>query len=336
MFERISVIGAGGWGTALAVLLAGNRPSVRLWAHGAEAAERLRRDRANADYLPGVTLPENVEVTADLAATADSDLFVMVVPSRAFREVAARLAALPIRGDAALISCTKGIESDTGFLMTQVLADCLPGRRLAVMSGPNLAAEIARRVPAASVIGSAHAEILPALQDLFSFPTFRAYTSEDVPGIQLGGALKNIFAIGAGVADGLGMGDNAKAALVTRALAEMMRLGVALGGRRETFAGLSGVGDLMVTCFSRHSRNRGFGERIGRGETPAQIEASMKMVAEGVPTARSALQCAQRLGVEAPIIAQVVAVLNEGRSPRDAMWSLLDRPPKPEVDRSRA
>ncbi len=335
MFDRISVIGAGGWGTALAILLAENRPSVRLWAHGADAAERIRRERVNHDYLPGVPLPANVDVTADLAATADSDLLVMVVPSRAFRDVASRLAALPVREDAVLVSCTKGIEPDTGFLMTQVLADCLPGRRLAVLSGPNLAGEIARRVPAAGVIGSSDPAIRPALQELFSFATYRAYTSEDVAGIQLGGALKNIFAIAAGASDGLGMGDNAKAALVTRALAEMMRLGVALGGRRETFAGLSGAGDLMVTCFSPRSRNRGFGERLGRGEAAGAIEASMKMVAEGVPTARSALQCARRLGVEAPIIAQVNAVLAGGLSPRDAMWSLLVRPPKPESDDSR-
>ncbi len=332
MFSKISVIGAGGWGTALAAQLAETQPSVRLWTHTAGAAENLRASRVNADYLPGVRLPENVEITNDLGVTAEADLLVMVVPSRAYREVAARLAATGLRGDAVLVSCTKGIESDTGYLMTQVLEDCLPGRRLAVLSGPNLAAEIARGVPAAGVIGSHDAALLPALQELFSFSAYRAYTSEDVEGIQLGGALKNIFAIAAGASDGLGMGDNAKAALVTRALAEMMRLGVALGGKRETFAGLSGIGDLMVTCFSKHSRNRGFGERVGRGETPAEIQASMKMVAEGVPTAHSALQCARRLGIEAPITAEVHAVLHENKSPRKALGALLDRPPKPEAD----
>jgi glycerol-3-phosphate dehydrogenase (NAD(P)+) len=214
--------------------------------------------------------------------------------------------------------------------MTQVLEECLPGQRLGVLSGPNLAAEIARRIPAAGVVGSVHSELLPALQETFSFPTYRAYTSDDVAGIQLGGALKNVFAIAAGASDGLRMGDNSKAALVTRALAEMTRLGAALGGRRETFAGLSGIGDLMVTCFSKHSRNRGFGERLGRGESSAEIQASMKMVAEGVPTARSALQCAQRLGIEAPITAQVHAVIHENRSPREALGALLDRPKKSE------
>ncbi|MDD5199370.1 MAG: NAD(P)-dependent glycerol-3-phosphate dehydrogenase [Terrimicrobiaceae bacterium] len=336
MFDRISVIGAGGWGTALAALLAENRPSVRLWAHHAATADRLRAERVNTDYLPGVRIPDQVEVTNDLALAANADLLVVVVPSRALRGVAGRLATAGLPDDAVLVSCTKGIEHDTGYLMTQVLEDCLPGRRLAVLSGPNLAAEIARRIPAAGVIGSRDAAILPELQELFSFATFRTYTTDDVEGIQLGGALKNVFAIAAGASDGLGMGDNAKAALVTRALAEMMRLGASLGGRRETFSGLSGIGDLMVTCFSKHSRNRGFGERLGRGETAEQIQASMKMVAEGVPTARSALQCARRLGVEAPIIAQVHAVLYEGRSPRDAMWELLVRPPKRESDDSQA
>jgi glycerol-3-phosphate dehydrogenase (NAD(P)+) len=332
MFRQISVIGAGGWGTALAVLLAESGRPVRLWAHQAAAADQLRVERVNADYLPGVPLPENIEITNDLAAAAEADLLTVVVPSRAFREVSRRLAESGVKEDAVLVSCTKGIEFGTGYLMTQVLEDCLPGRRLAVLSGPNLAAEIARKVPAAGVVGCREAALLPSLQELFSFLAYRTYTSEDVEGIQLGGALKNIFAIAAGASDGLGMGDNAKAALVTRALAEMMRLGVALGGRRETFAGLSGIGDLMVTCFSKHSRNRGFGERLGRGETPEAIQASMKMVAEGVPTAHSALQCAQRLGVEAPITAEVHAVLNEGKSPRAALGALLDRPPKPEAD----
>jgi glycerol-3-phosphate dehydrogenase (NAD(P)+) len=333
MFKKISVIGAGGWGTALAILLAHSRSTVRLWAHRPDLAEQLHTLRENTDYLPGVRLPENISVTNDLAEAAEADLLVMVVPSRAFREMSGKLSALGLPAETVLVSCTKGIEHDTGFLMTQVLGECLPGLRLAVLSGPNLAAEIARRIPAAGVIGSTHREILSPLQELFSVANYRAYTSEDVWGIQLGGALKNIFAIAAGASDGLGMGDNAKAALVTRALAEMTRLGVALGGCRETFSGLSGIGDLMVTCFSKQSRNRGFGERLGRGETMEQIQASMKMVAEGVPTAASALQCAQRLEIDTPIIAQVHAVLYEHRSPKDGLLALLDRPPKPEADR---
>lgn len=333
MFERISVIGAGGWGTALATLLAGSRPHVTLWAHRADHADQLSAARENVDYLPGVPLPDSLHVTNDLALAAQADLLVMVVPSRALAGVAAELAEAGVRPEATLVSCTKGIEAGSGRLMTQVLEAMLPGRPVAVLSGPNLAAEIARGVPAAGVIGARDPRLLPALQETFSFQTFRAYTSEDIDGIQLGGALKNVFAIAAGACDGLGMGDNAKAALVTRALAEMMRLGVALGGRRETFAGLSGIGDLMVTCFSRQSRNRAFGERLGRGETPAEIVASTRTVAEGVPTARSAWECAQRLGVEAPITAEVHAVLYESKPPRHAVAGLLDRPPKAEAER---
>ncbi len=332
MFKKISVIGAGGWGTALAVLLADGRQQVRLWSHSAETAAEIRARRENLQYLPGVALPENILPTTDLAEAADADLLVLVVPSRAFREVSNALAATRLPAGAVIVSCTKGIEHETGYLMTQILEETLPGQRLGVLSGPNLAAEIARRVPAASVIGARHPDLLTPLQEVFSFPTYRAYTSDDVAGIQLGGALKNIFAIAAGASDGLRMGDNSKAALVTRALAEMMRLGVALGGRRETFAGLSGIGDLMVTCFSQHSRNRGFGERLGRGEASSAIQASMRMVAEGVPTARSALQCARRLGIEAPITAEVHAVLHENKPPREALCALLDRPPKPESD----
>lgn len=333
MIRTISVIGAGGWGTALACLLAEKGRAVHLWAHRPDHAAHLAATRENADYLPGVRLPDGVTVTADLGAVAAAALLVLVVPSRHMREVGGQLVAAGARSDAVLVSGTKGIEAGSGRLMTQVLEECLPGARTAVLSGPNLAAEIARRVPAAGVIGSTHAALLGPLQELFTAPAYRVYTSEDAAGIQLGGALKNVFAIGAGVSDGLGMGDNAKAALVTRALTEMVRLGVSLGGRRETFSGLSGIGDLMVTCFSPHSRNRRFGERVGRGETPADIQAGMKMVAEGVPTATSALECARRLGVETPIIAQVHAVLHEARPPREAMLGLLDRPPKPEADR---
>ena len=259
-------------------------------------------------------------------------MIIFVTPSKATREVALRLAAHSPKEGTVVLSCTKGIEHDSGKLMDSVLADSLPGCRIAVLSGPNHAEEVAQRVPAAGVIGSKHADLLEPLQQIFSLPSFRAYTSDDVTGIQLGGALKNVFAIAAGVSDGFNMGDNAKAALVTRSLAEMMRLGVALGGRRETFFGLSGVGDLMVTCFSRFSRNRKVGERLGRGESPAEIQASMKMVAEGVPTTLGAWQCAERNGIEAPITRQIHSVLYANKPPHEAMWELLGRPPKAESD----
>lgn len=331
MFKKISVIGAGGWGTALAVLLAENRGHVRLWAHNPKVAEELVAKRTNETYLPGVRLPPNVYATGKLEDTLDADLILMVTPSKAVHDVAGALKSAGLRPETVVISCTKGIEHDTGRLMSQILEESLPGCRIGVLSGPNHAEEVAQRIPAASVIGSAHGDLLEPLQKVFSLPTFRAYTSDDVTGIQLGGALKNVFAIAAGASDGFNMGDNAKAGLVTRSLAEMTRLGIALGGRRETFFGLSGVGDLMVTCFSRHSRNRRVGERLGRGESPAQIQESMAMVAEGVPTALSAWQCAQRLGIEAPITQEVHAVLYENKPPHEAMWELLGRPPKAEA-----
>lgn len=330
MFKKISVIGAGSWGTALAVLLGEQRSRIQLWSHNPAVAAELKEHRTNQTYLPGVRIPPNVYATTNLEETLEADLVVFVTPSKALRDVAGQMSGLA--ESAVIISCTKGIEHGSGKLMSQVLEECLPGRRVGVLSGPNHAVEIAQRIPAAGVVGCVHEDLLAPLQAVFSVPTFRAYASDDVVGIQLGGALKNIFAIGAGVSDGFSMGDNAKAALVTRALAEMMRLGCALGGRRETFFGLSGVGDLMVTCFSKHSRNRLFGERIGRGEKPAEIQASMKMVAEGVPTARGALEAARRGGVDAPITAEVHAVLYEGKAPHDAMWELLGRPPRREHD----
>ncbi len=332
MFKTISIIGAGSWGTALAILLAERRGRVQLWAHNPVVAAELVDHRTNATYLPGMRLPPNVYATPCLENTLDADLILIVTPSRALRDIAGRLAEAGLRNDAVVVSCTKGIEHGSGKLMSQILEECLPGRRIAVLSGPNHATEIAQKIPAACVVGCLDGVLLSQLQEAFSLPTFRAYTSDDVLGIQLGGALKNVFAIAAGVSDGFNMGDNAKAGLVTRALAEMMRLGCRLGGRRETFFGLSGVGDLMVTCFSRHSRNRLFGERLGRGESPQQIEQSMKMVAEGVPTALGAWEGAQRLGIEAPIIREIHAVLYEGKAPHEAMWELLGRPPKPEAD----
>lgn len=335
MFKKISVIGAGSWGTALAALLAEQRVQVRLWAHNPKLVEELVSTRTNSSYLPGVRLAPNVYATSDLKETLDANLILIVTPSKAVRQTAEALAAAGIDPQTVLVSCTKGIEHDTGKVMSEILEECLPGNPVAVLSGPNHAEEISQRIPAASVVGCAHAELLKPLQEAFSLPTFRTYTSDDVRGIQLGGALKNIFAIAAGVSDGFNMGDNAKAGLVTRSLAEMMRLGMALGGRQETFFGLSGVGDLMVTCFSRHSRNRKVGERLGRGESPAQIQESMKMIAEGVPTALSAWQCAERLGIETPITYEVYSVLHRGKAPHEAMWELLGRKPRAEHDADR-
>lgn len=332
-FEKIAVLGSGGWGTALAGLVAAHGGEVVLWARDPGLAVSMRTSRQNSRHLPGVELPRNIRPVSDLADCADAGLVLMAVPSLAVRGTAVALAKVLDRRLPVLVSCTKGIESGSGLLMSQVISSLLPGSPVAALSGPNLAPEVAAGIPAAGVIGCETPSLCADLQSVLSTRTFRTYTSDDLAGVQLGGALKNIFAIAAGVSDGFGMGDNAKAALVTRSLAEMTRLGCAMGGQRETFSGLSGTGDLMVTCFSRQSRNRQFGERLGRGESPSGILASTPSVAEGVPTSRSAMECARRLGIDVPILSEVFAVLHEGKPPRESLACLLGRPPKPECDR---
>jgi glycerol-3-phosphate dehydrogenase (NAD(P)+) len=324
-FQNIGIVGAGSWGTALAFPLLANHLPVRIWGHDAAHIARMAAARENAAYLPGVALPESLQFTDDLDDLRTCDLVLLVTPSKAIREVASRLSTTGLREDAALLSCTKGVERGSGLRMSEILAECFPRNPVAVLSGPSHAEEVARQMPTALVIGCREATLAKRLQQSFSTPFFRTYTSDDVAGIELGGALKNIFAIAAGVSDGLGLGDNSKAALVTRALAELTRLGTALGGRRDTFHGLSGIGDLMVTCFSKHSRNRAVGERLGHGEQLADIVASMNMVAEGVPTTYSAHECAQRHGIETPIIAQIRALLDGTIPPRTAMMNLMGR-----------
>ena len=330
--KKIAVIGAGGWGTAQAVLLAQGGLPVTLWGYDKGQIEALKTTRENRVLLPGVILPELIHPTNDMGDLLDADVILFVPPSKAMRSVAEKFASLNPPRSTVLLTCTKGIEQQSGLRMSQVLAEFFPENPLAVLSGPSHAEEVSRKAPTAVVLGCHDHLIAKKLQQIFSTGSFRAYTSTDVAGIELGGALKNIFAIAAGMCDGLGLGDNSKAALVTRSLAELIRLGVALGGRRETFQGLSGIGDLMVTCFSRHSRNRSVGERLGKGETLAEIAASMVMIAEGVPTAISARECAQKLGVETPIIDEVYAALYENKPAQVAMLALLDRAPRPEED----
>ncbi|MEA3188008.1 MAG: glycerol-3-phosphate dehydrogenase [Chthoniobacter sp.] len=331
-FEKIAVVGAGGWGTALGILLARGGREIRLWGYDPAHVEALKATRRNEPFLPGIEVPANIRPTNSMADAADADLVLFVPPSKAMRSVSENFAREKVRSSTVILTCTKGIEQGSGRRMSEIVGELFPENPIAVLSGPSHAEEVARGMPTAVVVGCAQESVAERLQQIFSAENFRAYTSGDVAGIELGGALKNVLAIAAGVSDGLGFGDNSKAALVTRSLAELTRLGVALGGQRETFQGLSGVGDLMVTCFSRHSRNRGVGERLGRGETLAQIAESMSMVAEGVPTAKSALECAVRLDVKVPIIEQVNAILFEEKSPRHAMSELLGREPRPEQD----
>jgi len=327
---NVTVIGTGGWGTALAVLLHGNGHKVTLWGRLKEEVEPIVAAGENKAFLPGVKIPREIVLTLDTkAALREAELAVLAVPSHGMRPICQQLRE-SVRSELPLISVAKGIENETGARMSEVIAEVIPKAGIIVLSGPSHAEEVGRGIPTAVVVASTDQALAVTAQKVFMNERFRIYTHDDIIGVELGGALKNVIAIAAGACDGIGFGDNTKAALCTRGLAEMTRLGVALGARRETFFGLSGVGDLIVTAFSRHSRNRGFGERLGKGETPGQIAASTQMVAEGVKTAKSAWQLAQRHGVDVPITRQVHAILYEGKAPKQAVRDLMAREAKPE------
>jgi glycerol-3-phosphate dehydrogenase (NAD(P)+) len=328
--DKTAILGAGAWGTALAWLWGKNGRQISLWGHNVARVVRMQKTRENHDYLPGVRLPESVEVTPELSDCAAADLIVFVTPSTVLREIAIRLRKLIVNPRAVFLSCTKGVEHLTGMRMSQIIREVFPGHGIAALSGPNLAVEIAQNLPTATVIGCDDVNCAASLQNILGSSRFRIYTSQDVVSIELGGALKNVFALAAGISDGLGLGDNAKAALVTRSLTELVRLGVAMGGNANGFYGLSGAGDLILTCYSERSRNHTVGKRLGRGERVAQITASMKAVAEGIPTARSAWECARRLNIATPIIDQVYAVLHAQKKPTVALEELLRREQKAE------
>jgi glycerol-3-phosphate dehydrogenase (NAD(P)+) len=329
---RVAVIGSGSWGTAVAAMTA-RHARTALWARRPEVAASISSTRENADYLPGIELPDGVEATADLAAALDGvDVVVFAVPSHGFREIATTASGL-IGGGPVVVSLSKGIERGTGLRMTQICAEVLdvPTSRIGVLTGPNLAREIAVGQPAAAVVAVPDEGSAATLQQLFMTPTFRVYTNPDVVGCESAGALKNVMAIAAGMAHGLGYGDNSKAALVTRALAELTRLGVALGGSPITFAGLAGMGDLVATCFSDQSRNRRVGVALGRGQSLDDIVAEMNMVAEGVKTTEAVLELAGAHGIDMPIATMVGSVLYEGRQPADMVEGLMTRAAKAEM-----
>lgn len=330
---RIAVLGAGSWGTALAVLLARHGAEVRLWGHLPADIERLRADRENRQFLPGVALPAGLEPSSDLQAAVEGvDEILIVVPSHAFRAVAESLASVLPPG-VAVSWATKGFEPDTGLLLHEVAARILPGRPLAVLSGPSFAGEVARGLPTAITVASADRAHAERVAGYLHGETFRAYTSDDVVGVQVGGAAKNVMAIAAGIADGLGFGANARAALITRGLAEITRLGLALGGRPETFMGLAGLGDLTLTCTDDQSRNRRMGLALARGLSVAEARAEIGQEVEGVATAREVYRKSRVLGVEMPITEQTYRVLYEGLAPLAAVQALLGRRQRPELDR---
>lgn len=327
---KIAILGGGSWGTALAIALTRSRKphEIALWVHGAELAQAVREGRVNEVYLPGFALPPAIKISSDLSvALKGAEVVLGVMPSAHAREV--YTAALPFFDPRMIfVSATKGLDTGTLERMTEVLAGvCRPKfvARLAALSGPSFAREVARGDPTAIVVASVDAEVAESIQEELSGPTFRLYTSADVVGVELAGAVKNVVAIAAGVCEGLGLGHNTAAALITRGLAEITRLGCALGGRRETLAGLSGMGDLVLTCTGTLSRNRSVGVALGRGERLEDILASTRMVAEGVRTTAATVELARRAGLEMPITEQMYAVLYKGRAPREAIRELMER-----------
>jgi glycerol-3-phosphate dehydrogenase (NAD(P)+) len=324
--NRLSILGAGSWGTALSIVLGPRFERVRLWAHNPGLADRVGASRENDAYLPGFRLPNNVHVTEDLGESLEgADVVLLVMPSPHLRSVF-RQAVPHLESSMLFVSATKGIETRTLARMSEVVqSECPFPARIATLSGPTFAREIAKGEPAAVVIASPDDELASAIQSAFSGPSLRLYTNPDQTGVELGGSLKNIIAIGAGICQGLGLGNNTIAALVTRGLAEITRLAVAAGGEAKTLAGLAGLGDLVLTCTGDLSRNRRVGIELGRGHTLREILASSNMVAEGVETTFAAVDLASMHRVEMPITSQMYAVLREGKPPDDAIRDLMDR-----------
>ena len=328
---RVSVLGGGSWGTTVAHVVAGRAPTL-LWARDTEVVAEINAHRTSHRYLPDIKLHNDLKATGSLAeAAAGADVLILGVPSQAMRKTAARVA-MHIRPWVPVISLAKGFEIGTGLRMTEVIGEELPGHPLGVLTGPNLAREIAGGMAAASVIAMEDEVIVGQLQRLFRSGLFRVYSNTDLVGSELGGALKNVFAIAAGMGDGLGAGDNTRSALLTRSIAEMTRLGVALGGRAETFAGLTGLGDLITTCTSPQSRNRTVGFQLGQGRALPDIIESMNQVAEGVKSCAPIYELAKSLNLEVPIICEVYKVIHEGRSPQAAFRGLLRRGARSEAE----
>jgi glycerol-3-phosphate dehydrogenase (NAD(P)+) len=327
---RVAVIGAGSWGTTVASLTAGNAPTT-LWARDPQLAEEVATRHTNERYLPDAELNPELDATDSLERAASSaDVLVMAVPSHGFRAVLEQ-AAPHVRPWIPVVSLTKGLEQGTRLRMTQVVDELLPGHPAGVLSGPNVAAEVMQGLAAAAVVAIPDEQVAQALQAIFRTRLFRVYTSTDVTGAEIAGALKNVVAIAAGMAQGLGAGDNTRALVIARSLAELTRLGVAMGGEPATFAGLAGMGDLVATCISPHGRNRHVGEQLALGKTVDEITAEMSMVAEGIKSSRVAMELAEEQALEAPIIRQVFGVCHEGRTPREAFRGLLKTVPTTEL-----
>ena len=331
---KISVLGAGSWGTAMARMLAQKHENVVLWGRNPKLIEELEAYHENREYLPGVVLPARLQFTEQIHnAVANATVIVLATPSQAVRQTTATIKNY-LNDQSIIVSAAKGLETNSLKRMSEIIAEEIPwiADRIAVISGPNHAEEVGLEYPATTVVAAKSRSIAESVQDLFILPYFRVYTNPDVAGVELGGALKNIVALGAGVAEGLGFGDNSKAALITRGLAEVSRLGVAMGANPATFAGLAGIGDLVVTCTSKHSRNRRAGLLIAAGKTMSEIEQETRMVVEGIRSTLAAYHLAKRYSIEMPITQQIYSVLYEHKSPKDAVLELMTRSRTHEVE----
>ncbi|MEG2516197.1 MAG: NAD(P)H-dependent glycerol-3-phosphate dehydrogenase [Acidaminococcaceae bacterium] len=332
MNKKIAIIGAGSWGTTLAQILDDNGHEVTLWVRKPTRAQTIKSTRYNSDYLPAIKLAPSIQITADLnAAVQVASILVLVVPSHGMQTICQQISANNSCANKTIISCTKGFALDTGQRMSEIIHSTLPAATLAVLSGPNHAEEIALRQPSATVIACADLKLAEKLQQLFLNAYFRPYITDDLIGVEVAGSLKNIIALTSGIMFGLGFGDNSQAALITRGLAEITRLGVALGARRETFSGLAGVGDLIATCTSSHSRNRRAGEALARGETLTTIATSTHMVIEGINATKAAYALQQTHRVEMPITESLAQILFAGKNVQTALKELMNRSGKQEL-----
>ncbi len=328
---NVGIIGAGSWGIALAKLLSNNGAQVTVWSILPDEIEMLKEKREHVSKLPGVILPESIQFTTDLENTVKAnDVLVMAVPSTFVRGTSKKMAGF-VKDGQIIVNVAKGIEEDTLMTLSDIIEEEIPNAKVAVMCGPTHAEEVGRGIPTSIVVGAKEKETADILQDLFMNEAFRVYTSPDVLGMEIGSSLKNVVALAAGIADGLGYGDNTKAALITRGIAEITRLGVKMGGSAETFAGLTGIGDLIVTCASMHSRNRRAGILIGQGKTMQEAMDEVKMVVEGVYSAKAAMQLSKKYEVELPIIEQVNSVLFENKPASEAVRDLMVRDKKVEI-----
>lgn len=325
MNKTIGVVGSGSWGTAIAVMLSKKGYRINLWSYLKEEAEQLIETKENLKFLPGVILPNNIHCTWDLQECVDkADIIVNAVPSHAIRQTAQLLKSL-VKPEQIIVNLSKGLEEKTLLRLSEVFEQEIPNVQLAVLSGPSHAEEVARDIPTTVVVAAKKRSTAEFVQEVFMNPKFRVYTNPDVIGVELGGALKNVIALSAGICDGLGFGDNSKAALMTRGITEIARLGVNMGAKLETFAGLSGIGDLIVTCTSMHSRNRRAGILIGKGKSLQETLAEVHMVVEGVNTAKAAYALAQKTGTEMPIVTETYKILFEGKDPKNAVVDLMMR-----------